>query len=472
MTNSTDSLWKFTASDLISLLHKKEISPKEVLDSNINRINQVNPSINAVVTLCIEKAKRKIEEMTVKKNTVLSNLPVLIKDVTEVEGVKTTYGSKLYENYISKKSDILVSNIEKNGGVVLGKTNTPELAAGSNTFNDVFGTTKNPWNLKLSAGGSSGGSAAALASGMAWFATGTDLGGSLRNPSSWNGVVGLRPTPGLIAQGPSKLPFNSLSLNGPMARNIDDLSIFLDSMATYNLSDPLSFKKNNNISFYKQLDDSSYTSYKVGITPDFKLFPCSNEIKNMIDNTSKLIESLGHAVDTTYPSMNDAEEAFQILRAYMFYSTYGFLLSEHNDVKKDILWNIKKGKNLKIEELVQADNIRARLYQNVCEFFQNYDFLVCPSSSVVPFTHETKWVKQINNKTFDNYVSWLMICGCLSLVSCPCIAIPTSIAENGAPIGVQIMAPPHEELKLLKFAKTIESEINISELLPINPNNE
>ena len=136
------------------------------------------------------------------------------------------------------------------------------------------------------------------------------------------------------------------------------------------------------------------------------------------------------------------------------------------------LFQLKKGKNLKIEELVQADNIRARLYQNVCRFFQNYDFLVCPSSSVVPFTHETKWVKQINNKTFDNYVSWLMICGCLSLVNCPCIAIPTSIAENGAPIGVQIIAPPHEELKLLKFAKTIESEINISKLLPINPNNE
>ena len=471
MTNSTDSLWKFNASDLISMLHKKEISPKEVLDSSINRINKVNSSINAVVTLCIERAKKKIEETAVEKNTILHNLPVLIKDMTEVEGVKTTYGSKLYENYISKKSDILVSYIEKNGGVILGKTNTPELAAGSNTFNDVFGTTKNPWNLKLSAGGSSGGSAAALASGMAWFSTGTDLGGSLRNPSSWNGVVGLRPSPGLVAQSPSKLPFNGLSLNGPMARNVADLSIFLDSMAAYNLSDPLSFKRNSNVSFYKQLDELD-TSYKIGITADFELFPCSNEIKNMIANTSKLIESLGYVVDNTYPSMHEAEESFQILRAYMFYSTYGFLLSDHNEVKQDIIWNINKGKNLKIEELVQADNIRARLYQNVCQFFQNYDFLVCPSSSVVPFTHETKWVKQINNKVFDNYVSWLMICGCLSLVNCPIISIPTSISENGAPIGIQIMARPHEEAKLLKFAKSIENEINISALLPVSPNNE
>ena len=471
MSNSTDSLWKLNASDLIPLLRKKEISPREILDSSINRINQVNPSINAIVTLCIERAKKNIEETAFEENSILCSLPVLVKDITEVEGVKTTYGSKLYENYISKKSDILISNIEKNGGVILGKTNTPELAAGSNTFNDVFGTTKNAWNLKLSAGGSSGGSAAALASGMAWFSTGTDLGGSLRNPSSWNGVVGLRPTPGLVAQSPSKLPFNSLSLNGPMARNVDDLSIFLDSMADYNLTDPLSFKRDSNVSFYKQLDDLN-TSYKVGITADFELFPCSNEIKNMINNTSKLIESLGYVVDNTYPSMNEAEESFQILRAYMFYSTYGFLLSDHHEIKQDIIWNINKGKNLKIKELVKADTIRAKLYQNVCQFFQNYDFLVCPSSSVVPFTHETKWIKQINNKVFDNYVSWLMICGCLSLVSCPIIAIPTSISENGAPIGIQIMAKPHEEAKLLKFAKSLESQINISTLLPVNPSNE
>ena len=174
MTNSTDSLWKLGASDLISLIHKKEISPEEVLNSNLDRIDEVNSSVNAVVTLCTERARKKLKDKPEKINSCLAQLPVLIKDTTEVAGVKTTYGSKLYENNISKKSDILVTNIESNGGVILGKTNTPELAAGSNTFNDIFGTTKNPWNLSLSAGGSSGGSAAALASGMAWFATGSD----------------------------------------------------------------------------------------------------------------------------------------------------------------------------------------------------------------------------------------------------------------------------------------------------------
>ena len=210
MTNSIDTLWKLTAKQLIDLLDKKDISPDEILDSSINRIHEVNPSINAVVALCIDRAKNNIDKKE-SSSSLLKNIPFLVKDVTDVGGVKTTYGSKYYENNTPNKSDILVENIEKNGGIVLGKTNTPELAAGSNTFNEVFGTTKNPWNLSLSAGGSSGGSGAALASGMAWFATGTDLGGSLRNPASWNGVVGLRPTPGLIAHGPSKMPFSAFS---------------------------------------------------------------------------------------------------------------------------------------------------------------------------------------------------------------------------------------------------------------------
>ena len=470
MTNSIDSLWKLNAKKLIDLLDKKEISPLEILDANVNRINEVNKNINAVVTLCKERATHNISK-TGGENTILKNIPVLIKDVTDVKGVKTTFGSKYYENNISERSDILVTNIEKNGGVILGKTNTPELAAGSNTFNEVFGTTKNPWNLSLSAGGSSGGSAAALASGMAWFATGTDLGGSLRNPASWNGVVGLRPTPGLIAHGPSRMPFNTLSLNGPMARNIEDLAIFFQSMISYDLKDPISIKYHN-IFKDKKLDFISNNKFKVGITKDFNIFPCSTEIKEMIGNTAKLVSHLGHEVDDKFPKMHGAEEAFQIFRAYIFYYTYGFLLEESNDVKQDIIWNIEKGKSLKVEDLIKAENIRNSLYTNISNFFNDYDFLICPSSSVVPFSYDTKWVKKINNHEFNNYVSWLMICGCISLTNCPSIAIPTSVSQNGAPTGIQIVAPPFADMKLLEFAKGLEDEINIAKMLPINPNNE
>ena len=470
MTNSIDTLWKLTAKQLIDLLDKKDISPDEVLHSSINRIHEVNPSINAVVALCIDRAKNNIDKKE-SSSSLLKNIPFLVKDVTDVGGVKTTYGSKYYENNTPNKSDILVENIEKNGGIVLGKTNTPELAAGSNTFNEVFGTTKNPWNLSLSAGGSSGGSGAALASGMAWFATGTDLGGSLRNPASWNGVVGLRPTPGLIAHGPSKMPFSAFSLNGPMARNIEDLEIFFRAMISYDSRDPVSVK-NSILSKKINLDIKSNIKYRIGITQDFNIFPCSSEISDMINNTSKLVNHLGHEADNQFPDMTNTEEAFQIFRAYIFYYTYGFLLKEDTKIKQDIIWNIEKGKNLEVDDLIKAENIRSKLYANISNFFTNHDFLICPSSSVAPFNYDTKWVKKIDNHEFNNYVSWLMICGCISLTNCPSLAIPTSISQNGAPIGIQIVALPYEDLKLIEFAKSLEKEINIASMLPVNPSNE
>ena len=244
MLNNMKSLWKKSAAEIIKLIDKKEVSSEEVLSSSLSRISEVNSKINALVTICEDRARLSLKNNnTSNANNILNSMPVIIKDMNDVQGVRTTYGSRLYESHIPKKSDIVVETIEKNGGIILGKSNIPEFAAGSHTYNDLFGTTNNPWNTTLSAGGSSGGSAAALASGMAWFATGSDLGGSLRNPASWCGVTGLRPTPGLIPHGPAKMPFLNLSVDGPMARNIEDLSLFLDAMITHNNKDPLSFKK-------------------------------------------------------------------------------------------------------------------------------------------------------------------------------------------------------------------------------------
>ena len=235
-----NKLWKLSAKEVIKLLDANEVSKIEVIDSALDRIKDINPKINAVPIICSERAYDKATNFSAKENNILKGLPILIKDLNDVKGVRTTHGSEIYKDNIANNSDILVQNIEKNGGIVLGKTNTPEFGAGSNTFNNLFGTTKNPWNTDLTPGGSSGGSAAALATGMAWLATGSDLGGSLRNPAGWCGVTGLRPTVGVVAHGPSALPFNTLSVDGPMARNIEDLSIFLDSMTGVNSKDPLS----------------------------------------------------------------------------------------------------------------------------------------------------------------------------------------------------------------------------------------
>ena len=465
--NDTDNLWKKNAKEVIELLEKKEIQLEEVLYSNLKRIREINPKVNAIVTLCDEEAVNNINKKKKElQNTLLKGMPVLIKDITDVKGVRTTYGSKIFSNHIPLDSDLVVKTVESRGGVVLGKTNIPEFAAGSHTYNDLFGTTKNPWNLSLSAGGSSGGSAAALATGMAWFATGTDLGGSLRNPASWCGVVGLRPTPGLIPQGPSKTSFSNLSVNGPMARNVTDLSIFLDALVDHNNRDPLSYKKDVG-SYHKNLNCYSDKFFSIGYTEDFGIFPCDKEVRDMTKNTVKLLENLGHNVNVEYPNMEAAEESFQILRAYLFYSVYDFLLDEDEKlIKEEVLWNIKKGQKLNVNKLKKADKIRNTIYQETLDFFDKYDFLIAPSSIVPPFNLNEPWVKKVENNIFNNYVSWLMIAGCVSLTSCPSIAISTSFSENGAPIGIQIIAPPHQEEKLLSFVKTIEDALNISNMIP------
>jgi amidase len=472
MNIETKNLWKKSASEIISLLDKKEITIEEVLDSSLGRIKKINPDINAIVTLIEEEEKKKLINNFNNTNSTLKGMPVLIKDMNDVQNMRTTYGSKLYSDYIPKNSDIIVKTIEKNGGLIIGKTNIPEFAAGSHTYNSVFGLTKNPWNTSLSAGGSSGGAAAALATGMCWFASGSDLGGSLRNPASWCGVVGLRPTSGLIPHGPSNFPFFNLSVDGPMARNVEDLSIFLDAMVDHNRNDPLSFKSTKN-SYYNNLLKREESKYLIGFTDDFGVFPCDKEVRGMMHNTLKLVQSLGHDISNTFPDMSKSEYCFQTLRAYIFYCTYKSLLKKDKSlIKEEIIWNINKAKTITIDELLEAEKVRADIYKNTMQFFDKFDFLIAPSSIVPPFNSEEKWVKKVEDTTFDNYVSWLMIAASISLTNCPSIAIATSFSKDNAPFGIQIVAPPYEEQKLINFAKSLEENINISDIVPINVNNE
>ena len=473
MNIDTKNLWKKNASEVISLLDKKEITIEEVVDSSLDRIKEINPDINAIVTLINEEEKEElINSFNNNTNNTLKGIPVLIKDMNDVQNMRTTYGSKLYSDNIPKNSDIIVQTIEKNGGLIIGKTNIPEFAAGSHTYNNVFGLTKNPWNTSLSAGGSSGGSAAALATGMSWFASGSDLGGSLRNPASWCGVVGLRPTSGLIAHGPSSFPFFNLSVDGPMARNVEDLSIFLDAMVDHNKNDPLSFKGTKD-SYYKNLLKREDTKYLIGFTDDFGVFPCDKEVRGMMQNTLKLVQNLGHDINNTYPDMSKSEYCFQILRSYIFYCTYkSFLKKDKNLIKEEVIWNINKAETITIDNLREAEKIRANIYSNTMKFFDKFDFLIVPSAIVPPFNSQEKWVKKVEDTTFDNYVSWLMIAASVSLTSCPSIAIATSFSKDNAPFGIQIVAPPYEEQKLINFAKSLEENINISDMVPININNE
>ena len=462
------NLWKKSAAEVIGLLKSKDIKGSEVLDSCLSRIVEVNPEINAIVSIFDKEARVKISKNNL--TSVLANMPVVIKDNTNLKGFKTTYGSRLFENNIAKFTDPSVDNIEKNGGIIFAKTNLPELGAGSHTYNDIFGLTKNPWNLNNSAGGSSGGSAAALASGMAWFATGNDLGGSLRNPSSWCGVVGLRPTPGLIPRGPSKLPFNNLHVEGPMARNVKDLALLLDAMTGYYNYDPLSKKIQTSL-FSQKLKENKKKQIRIGFTKDFNLFPIHAQVNEMMDNTAKLIENMGYDIENSYPRMEGAEECFQTLRSISYYISYKSLLEEDSmkHLKEEIVWNIRSGSNLSISDYAKAEELRNKIYENTMDFFKKFDLLIAPSSIVPPFKSDKKWIKKIGKYTFDNYVSWMMIAACISLTSCPSLGMATSLSEDGCPFGIQIIAPPNKENVLLEFSQHLEDNINIKSLLPRNP---
>lgn len=466
-------LWEKSAVEVTTLLKDKEISPKDAFDSIINRINETNNSINAVVTLCEDRAIKKMQSIKPHMKDhpgYLHGLPIVIKDLTDVSDVKTTYGSKIFSDHIPQKSDYLVERIELMGGVVIGKTNTPEFGAGSQTFNEVFGATTNPWNTRYTAGGSSGGTAAALAVGAAWLGTGSDLGGSLRNPASFCGVVGLRPTAGIVPHGPSNLPFNTLSVNGPMARSVEDISLFLDTIAGYDFRDPLS---NASPKYsYQSAVNANFGKLKIAFTEDYNILPCDPQVRNSIKKAMDIVKAMGHQTEQASPDFSDAENIFQVLRAHFWATDKREIYKNSKELlKKDLKLNIEKGLKLTEREISKAQLDRGKIVQNTNNFFEKYDLLIAPSAMVPPFSIKELWPTKVENKKFDNYVTWLMTAATISLTGYPSIAIPCTLSDDQLPIGIQIIGKPRNEHLLISIAHKFQSSLGNNLSTPINPIN-
>jgi amidase len=472
MPSPTNDLWKKSATEVVSLLKKKELSPNEVLNENLKRIKATHNSINAVVTLCEERARNQIKNLNPEQENqsgYLYGLPVVIKDLTDVKDVKTTYGSKIYKDHIPEKSDFLVERIEKMGGVIIGKTNTPEFGAGSQTFNEVFGYTTNPWNTNYTSGGSSGGTASALAAGAAWLGTGSDLGGSLRNPASFCGVVGFRTTPGTIAHGPQNLPFNDLSVDGPMARTVEDIALFLDTMTGIDDRDPLSSLPKDKP--YQNFINENEQKLNIGISDDFGILACAPDVRESINHAEKILLEMGHNVERVYPDLSDSENTFQTLRAHMLATDKRELYVKYKDIlKEDLRLNIEKGFNLTEKQISKANIARGQIIKNTNSFFQNYDFLIAPSSMVSPFNINKHWPKKVEDKTFDNYVSWLMTAATISLTGCPSLAVPCSNTNDSLPIGIQIIGKRRNEGKVLNLGHNFQRYSNNYNITPLEPN--
>jgi amidase len=464
-------LIRATATDIVARLERGDVTPLDLLDALEARIAEVDGAVNALPTLCFDRARaaaRKLMDKPKGERGLLAGMPVAIKDLTAVEGVRTTQGSLIYKDTVPARSDIVVETLERQGGIVYAKSNTPEFGAGANTFNDVFGPTLNPWDTTKSASGSSGGAAAALASGTAWLAHGTDVGGSLRNPASFCGVVGIRPSIGRVAKTVAAGVDRTLSAHGPMARNIEDLALMLDAMSGEHPSDPLSLPALP-ISFRQAMCDGEKPR-RVAYSPHLGISPVDPEVAAITRAAANKLSAAGIVVDEAHPDLSGAKESSQVLRALDYALTKAALLREKRDqLKPEVIWNIEEGLKLTVEDIERAQAQRVALTARAMAFFETYDLLLCPTTIVPPFPIEHRYVQECDGVKFDNYVEWLAIVSAITLICSPALSLPCGFTASGLPVGLQVVAPCRGEARLLAGARMIEDILGLRDLTPIDP---
>jgi amidase len=464
-------LIKSTATQLVARLKTGEISPHDLLDALEARIAEVNPAVNALPTLCFDRARREADKLLkrpVAERGPLAGLPVPIKDLVDVAGVRSTQGSRIFADKVAEKSDILVEHIEGNGGVVYAMSNTPEFGAGANTFNDVFGATLNPWNTSRSAAGSSGGAAVALATGMAWIAHGSDQGGSLRNPASFCGVTGIRPSLGRVMRSPGAKIDRTMSVQGPMARDVTDLALALDAMSGESPADPLSLPATPDA--FRKAAGSGWKPKKVAYSADLGITPVDPEIAAITRKAAQRFAELGIIVEEAHPDLREAHECFQTLRAFDYVVSKAKLLRTHRDkLKPEVIWNIEKGLKLTMDELERAEAQRLVLMNRLLKFFETYDLLLAPTTIVAAFPIEQRYLAECAGKKFDNYVEWLAIVYAITMACGTAMSLPCGFTREHLPVGLQIIGPPRGEGRVLAGAKALEDVLGIRDMLPIDP---
>jgi len=471
-----DDLIRMTATEVVERLRRREISPLELLDALERRIAKVDGAVNALPTLCFERARAHANALSSGQRREaegeagwLAGLPVPIKDLADVAGVRTTYGSPIFRDHVPAASNPLVERIERKGGIVYAKSNTPEFGAGSNTFNEVFGRTRNPWNTALTCGGSTGGGAVAVATGMAWVAHGSDHGGSLRGPATLCSVVGLRPSPGRVTRGTANNLFSPLAVQGPMARNVPDLALFLDAMAGQCPYDPMTF-------------DAPTTSFsaavaapprrlRVAFTTDYGgRVLVEREVKEICAREVRKFEAAGCVVEEAWPEIGPVEDIFLALRSQHFVVERELQLQTHRDqIKPDIVWNTELGLNATPSRLAWAERERAALYRRFAAFFKEWDVLVIPGAPTPAWDVMQRTRNEIDGVKLPNYMAGSVLTSTITLTSCPAVSVPCGFDRHGRPIGLQVVAPARQEARALAAAAMYERVTGLDKLLPIDP---
>ncbi|MGI8540461.1 MAG: amidase [Rubrobacteraceae bacterium] len=450
-----------TATELSLRIRNKDLSATEVMEAHLERIEHVNPTVNAIVTFhperTMDEAKAADEKLARGDEEIgpLHGLPIAHKDLFPTKGVRTTFGSPIFRDFVPEEDAIVVERSKLAGAISVGKTNTPELGAGSQTFNEVFGRTSNPYDTAKTCGGSSGGAAVSLACGMLPIADGSDMGGSLRNPASFCNVVGLRPSVGRVPV-KSVAGFSQISVDGPMARTVEDLSLMLSAIAGYDPRSPSSISEPGDV-FAKPLD-RDFSGVRIAWSDDLGgAFPVDESVKNVFGTSRAAFEDIGCEVEETAPDFSGADEVFKVLRAWHFELSHGELLDKHRDKLKDtVIWNIEEGRNLTGPQIGEAEKKRTALYERVRKFLETYEFLVLPTVQVPPFDVDEPYVPEINGVSMDSYIDWMKSCYFITATGLPAISVPGGFTGDGLPVGLQIVGRMRDEFGLLQIAHAFE----------------
>jgi amidase len=458
-----------SARELASLIRTRAVSAQEIMQAHLRQIERVNPRVNAIVTLVAEQALAnagKADDALAHGEAQgahlgpLHGLPVAHKDLFETAGIRTTFGSRIYKDHVPERDAIIVERAKKAGAIAIGKTNTPEFGAGAQTFNEVFGATANPYDVTKTCGGSSGGSAVALACGMVPLADGSDHASSLRNPAAFCGVVGLRPAPGRVPTAPASNPWSTMSVDGPMARNVADLAFYLSAIAGPDPRSPISISEPGS-RFSGDLG-RNFKGVRVAWFKDLGGVPFQRSILDSVNAQRKLFEDLGCIVEEAEPDWSGATESYNVLRALGFVGAHSDHVRKHRDLMKDtILWQVEEGRKLTAEQIARATTQRAHLWERMRVFMERFEFFVLPTTQVLPFDIHQPYITEIEGVKMESYIDWMKSCYYITMVEAPAISLPCGFTAEGLPIGLQIVGRHRDEWGLLQMAHAFEQAANI-----------
>jgi amidase len=457
------------ARKLAAMIRTGKVSAHEVVQSFVGQTERLNGQVNAIVTFLPEEALKKAKSLDRKgaRRGPLAGLPIAYKDLVPTRGIRTTLGSPIYGANVPAEDHALVERLSAAGAITIGKTNTPEFGAGSQTFNAVFGATANPYDLSKTCGGSSGGAAVAVACGMLPFADGSDLAASLRNPGNYCNVVGFRPTPGRVPAWPVANAWDTLSTLGPMARSVSDCAFLFSAMAGPDPRAPASICEPGSL-FSKSLN-RSFRKTRIAWSRDLGGLPMDARVTRVLEKQRKVFAGLGCVVEDAEPDFSGASEAFETLRAVGFLNRYGALLKEHRgQLKASVVWNIEEGFKRSAEQVARAETLRTTIYHRVRRFLERYEFLVCPVNQLPPFPIAEEWPRESAGTPLTNFLDWMKSCYYISLVNHPAISVPAGFTDDSPalPVGLQIVGRHRDDLGVLQLAHAFEQATEIGRQRP------